>query len=355
MDKTLGKYGFKLSDYDFNLPEYLIAQKPANLRDQSKLLVYDHKKDSITHTYFYDIAKYFTKEDLLILNNSKVIPARLFGVKENGGQIDVVLVEELSQGINFLEILVMTKFSKLKIGYKIIFTDKLTAIFLGRQGDYAVLRFNLPKYPFYEEAIKCGKMPLPPYIKREADEADEARYQTIYAEHDGSIAAPTAGLHFTDTVFKKIEAKQTMVDYVTLHVGMGTFKPIKTDNINEHKMLAEEYQISQKLANKLKSGEKRVTVVGTTSTRTVESFFKTGKLSDKTNMYIFPGHEFFINRLITNFHVPHSTPLMLVAAFLVNAFEGDIPLGVKTFKRLYQEAIRSEYRFYSYGDSMFII
>ena len=344
-----GNLGFNLSDYDFDLPESSIAQKPAEIRDNSKLLIFDRKTETITHKYFYEIDQYFNENDLLVLNNSKVIPARLFGEKENGAKIDVVIVEEIANR----EFTVITKLAKLKVGQKIIFTDKLEAIFLGRKDEYGVLKFNLNKHDFYVEIEGHGKMPLPPYIKREADEKDRDRYQTVYAKNSGSIAAPTAGLHFTKEVLAKIKARETLIEYVTLHVGVGTFKPIKTDQIKEHKMMAEEYEIPEDFFK----NKKRITTVGTTSTRTLESFAKTGKLMDKTDLYIYPGHKFFIDRLITNFHVPHSTPLMLVAAFIADGLEGEnkVERAVKILKKIYAEAIEKGYRFYSYGDAMLII
>ena len=407
-------YGYKLSDYDFELPEHCIAQKPIDKRDNSKLLIYDRKSDTITHKHFYDIINYFNEDDILVLNNSKVIPAKLIGYKaDTMGKIDIVLIEELNSGADFIEFSVITKLSKLKKGQRIIFKHRsftdvqddashsrhskqqqqghskqqqqghskqqqqrhserseeshIYATYIDRKNDYAILCFDKSKAEFYANLEEYGKMPLPPYIKRNNDDLednnDRDRYQTVYAEDKGSIAAPTAGLHFTDEILAKISNKNTCIDYLTLHVGIGTFKPIKTNKITEHIMMSEQYLIPENFANIIRSkikNKKLITSVGTTSTRTLESFAKTDKLSDKTDLYIYPGHEFFIDRLITNFHVPHSTPLMLVSAFIADGFkknkkENHIAKSVDTLKRIYKEAIDNNYRFYSYGDSMLVL
>jgi S-adenosylmethionine:tRNA ribosyltransferase-isomerase len=357
-------FGINLSDYNFDLPEYLIAQKPAIKRDSSKLLIYDRKKDTILHKNFSDIFNYFSFDDALILNNSKVIPAKLIGTNIlNHKKIDIVLVEELSSTENFIEFSVITKISKLKINQIFEFPENIKAEFVSRNDDLAVFRFFLTKTNFYLFLDKYGKMPLPPYIKREndfLDDNDKNSYQTVYAKNLGSIAAPTAGLHFTDDILKKIADNGALVKHITLHVGMGTFKPIKTENIQEHKMLPERYEISDEIVNLLQNKTKNITSVGTTTTRTIESFFINQQNTGATDLYINPGHKFHIDRLITNFHVPKSTPLMLLTAFIADGVRdaGEskyIPKSIEILKKIYAEAIKKEYRFYSYGDSMFVI
>jgi S-adenosylmethionine:tRNA ribosyltransferase-isomerase len=358
--------GKDIKDYDFDLPQELIAQKPLESRSSSKFLVYDSKKDVIFHKNFYQITEFFDDNDLLVLNNSKVIPAKLIA-KINDKYIEIILVEEVCIGDSFIDFSVITRLSKIKQNQEFIFNDKVKAVFLKRTDDLmnGIFRFNLSKSEFYDFLEDYGKMPLPPYIKRdvdflEIDEADKNRYQTVYAKNLGSIACPTAGLHFTDDILENLLEKGVLIKYLTLHVGIGTFRPIKTENIQEHKMLPEKYLMSDDLANILKQKNKRLTSVGTTSTRTIESFNLTGKTIDSTALYIYPEHRFYIDRLITNFHVPKSTPLMLMSAFLAdklrkNGEENYIQKSIEIFHRIYKEAIDKKYRFYSYGDSMMII
>ena len=357
--------GFNLKDYDFDLPQNLIAQKPTKKREDSRLLIYDRKTDSIQHKKFADIVEYFGADDLLILNNSKVIPAKLVGLRITPRQsFEIVLVEEIADGGNFVDFSVIAKISKMKIGQIFEFPENITAEYIERIGELAIFRFNLGRENFYKFIDEQGKMPLPPYIKRTndfdlCDREDRQRYQTVYAKTKGSIAAPTAGLHFTSAILSQLENNGSFVKYVTLHVGIGTFKPIKTESIKEHIMMPEKYEISDDVFEMLKNKARLITSVGTTSTRTIENFFRTNEKIGKTDLYIYPGHEFFIDRLITNFHVPRSTPLMLVAAFIADGLrkQGEdryIENSTKILKKIYREAIDMEYRFYSYGDSMFV-
>ncbi len=359
-------FGRSLNDYAFNLPETLIAQHPSVKRDESKLLIYDRAKDSISHKKFRDISDYFSSQDLLILNNSKVKPAKLVCLKiKSQVFFEIVLVQEISSRENSVDFLVLVKSSKLKIGdeFSIGEVDILRAEFLEKRGELCLFRFYCDRLELEVFVEKFGKMPLPPYIKRSIsgeNNDDKIRYQTIYANTLGSIASPTAGLHFTTDVLQKIKDSGAAVKFITLHVGIGTFKPIKTQNIEDHKMLAEAYEICNDTADLLLQKQKILTSVGTTSTRTLENFFISKQKIGETDLYIYPGHKFFINRLITNFHVPNSTPLMLVCAFLADWLNSQsVPdsnrESIKILKKIYAEAISKNYRFYSYGDSMFVI
>ena len=340
-----------VADFDYELPEELIAQKPCDRRDGSRLLVVDRKTGAIKHEHFYDIEKYLRPDDCLVLNDSKVIPARLFGTKDiTGAKIEFLLTKRIDGDI--WETMVRPG-KRLKPGDKVIFEDDFTADILENgEGGTRIVRFDYDGI-FMQRLEQIGAMPLPPYIERAAQTEDKERYQTVYAHEEGSVAAPTAGLHFTNELLEKIRAKGTRLAYVTLHVGIGTFRPVKADRVEDHKMHFEEYEISRQAAdiiNDTKKAGGRIISVGTTSTRTCESaadengFVKAG--SGSTDIFIYPGYEFkAIDSLITNFHLPKSTLMMLISALYDR----------EKILKIYEEAVRERYRFFSYGDAMFII
>ena len=334
----------KLSDFDYNLPEELIAQYPSDKRDESRLLVLDKKSGKIEHTVFKDIINYLSPSDLLVLNDTLVFPARLIGrKKKTGGKVEVFLLREISQ--NRWEIIPHSAFRNPN-SVDVVFGDgELECRIFERE---AIFECNGDIYKMLE---KYGKVPLPPYIKREANlSLDYERYQTVYAENRGAVAAPTAGLHFTKELLSNIEKKGVETAKVTLHVGYGTFKPVKAENIKEHKIEPEYYEIKEseaiKINNAVKSG-KRIVAVGTTTVRTLESF--TGEINAQngyTSLFIYNGFNFRVTKsLLTNFHLPKSTLLMLVCAFA----------GRDMILYAYGEAIKKGYRFYSYGDAMLIV
>ena len=347
---TKGRFSMKLSDFDFDLPEHLIAQTPLEKRDTSKLLVLDRKTGKIEHKHFYDIIDYLNEGDILVRNNTKVIPARLFGTKEEtNGHVEVLLLKELNE--NIWECLVGNA-RIVKVGTIITFGDgslKAECIEIREEG----IRLFKMIYEgiFYEILDRLGTMPLPPYIKERLENPD--RYNTVYAKIEGSAAAPTAGLHFTEAINKKLLEKGVQIVDVTLHVGLGTFRPVKVDNVLEHHMHSEFYMISKESAdilNKAKTNGQRIISVGTTSTRVLESnytkYHTFKETNESTDIFIYPGYEFkAIDALITNFHLPKSTLLMLISA-LANK---------DLIMKAYQEAIEREYRFFSFGDSMFIL
>ena len=345
-----GRFNMKLSDFDFDLPEHLIAQTPLEKRDTSKLLILDRKTGKIEHKHFYDIIDYLNEGDILVRNNTKVIPARLFGTKEEtNGHVEVLLLKELHE--NTWECLVGNA-RIVKVGTIITFGDgslKAECMEVREEG----IRIFKMIYEgiFYEILDRLGTMPLPPYIKERLENPD--RYNTVYALVEGSAAAPTAGLHFTDEINKKLLEKGVQIVDVTLHVGLGTFRPVKVDNVLEHHMHSEFYMISKESAdilNKAKANGQRIISVGTTSTRVLESnytkYHTFKETNESTDIFIYPGYEFkAIDALITNFHLPKSTLLMLISALA----------SKDLIMKAYQEAIEREYRFFSFGDSMFIL
>ena len=364
----------KIDDFDYNLPEELIAQKPADRRDSSRLLVVHRKTDTIEHKHFYDILDYLQEGDCLVLNDSRVIPARLFGRKlqkdpgnsEPGAKIEFLLIRRQPDSAEDIWETMVRPGRRLKPGDIVCFSGlgsdlpeepSLRAEILDYGDDGTrIVRFDYEGI-FMERLEQIGSMPLPPYIERPSEEDDRERYQTVYSREDGSVAAPTAGLHFTEELLEKAATKGVELAYVTLHVGSGTFRPVKCENVEDHHMHFEEYTISEEAAemiNRAKGEGRRVISVGTTSTRTVESAaywdeatgcwqVKAG--SESTGIFIYPGYEFkIIDSLITNFHLPKSTLLMLISAL----YDREKILGV------YEEAIRERYRFFSYGDAMFI-
>lgn len=345
-----GPFKMKLSEFDFKLPEELIAQTPLDKRDTSRLMVLDRKKQSIEHKHFYNLIDYLKPGDILVRNNTKVIPARLFGVKEEtNGHVEVLLLKD--QGDDNWECLVGNA-RIVKIDTVIKFDDGLLKARCIEIKDEGIRVFKMIYDGiFYEILDQLGTMPLPPYIKEKLD--DQNRYQTVYAKIEGSAAAPTAGLHFTDEIISKIKAKGIEILDVTLHVGLGTFRPVKVDDVLDHHMHSEYYMIEPEVAEKLnnaKNNGQRIIAVGTTSTRTLEANMKKyGKFTathENTDIFIYPGYKYeAIDCLITNFHLPKSTLLMLISAFASKEF---------IFKA-YQEAIDEKYRFFSFGDSMFIM
>lgn len=344
----------KLKDFDYELPEELIAQIPEQKRENSKMMVLDKNAKTIEHKHFYDITDYFDENDVLVLNNTKVIPARLYGKKETGANIEVFLLKIIGEK-TWQVLLNPSKRVKEEMIIKI--SDELSAKVLTREDNGKWLVEMIYDGNFYDILHKIGNIPLPPYIERNmTDEQlkslDYERYQTVFAQKEGSVAAPTAGLHFTEEILEKLKAKGVTICYVTLNVGMGTFKPVKVDNILEHQMESEEFEISKETARIImdaKKSGKRITAVGTTTVRTLETcmqkYDEILEVIDDSTLFIYPGFKFrVIDRLITNFHLPKSTLIMLVSAFAGKDF---------VFKA-YEEAINNKYRFYSYGDCMLI-
>ncbi len=339
-----------LKDFYYDLPEELIAQEPISDRDMSRLLVLNKETGEIAHRSFRDILGYLQKGDCLVLNNTRVIPARLFGVKKDSlGSIEFLLLNRKEKDI--WEVMLRPG-KKAKPGAVFLFGDgELRGEILEvLEGGNRLVRFYYEG--IFEEVLdRLGNVPLPPYIKKKLE--DRERYQTVYSKHEGSAAAPTAGLHFTKELLKQVEALGIKIAYVTLHVGIGTFRPVKVDIIEEHKMHSEYYQLSEenaRIINDTVINGGRVICVGTTSTRTLESIMqKKGRLvedSGWTEIFIYPGYKFLItDGLITNFHLPESTLLMLVSALA----------GKENIMRSYKEAVKARYRFFSFGDAMLII
>ncbi len=337
-----------LSDFDYNLPEELIAQTPIKERDNSKLLVLDKKTGAINHKIFHDIIDELNKGDVLVLNDTKVIPARLIGKKEEtNAVIELLLLKDL--GNNIWECLSRPA-KRLKVGTIVTFSSELQAEVI-KKGDEGLVHIKLIYDGILMEILdKLGSMPLPPYIHEKLKDKD--RYQTVYAKNIGSAAAPTAGLHFTNDLLDKIKEKGIEIEFVTLHVGLGTFRPVETDNILEHHMHSEFYIMDKATADKLNKAKKenrRIIAVGTTSTRVLETvmhkYNEFKECSGNTDIFIYPGFEFkAIDALITNFHLPKSTLLMLVSALSSR----------EIILKAYEEAIKNNYRFFSFGDAMFI-
>lgn len=339
----------KLEEFDYNLPEELIAQVPIQKRDESRLMVVDRKKRTIENKVFKDIIDYLEPGDCLVRNNTKVIPARLYGKKDTGANVEFVLLKQIDGDI--WESIVRPG-NKLKPGAKVIFGDGLLKAEILEVLEDGTRKVKFEYKGIFNEILdKIGLMPLPPYIHESLKEND--RYQTVYAKYEGSAAAPTAGLHFTPELLKKIEEKGIKIANVTLHVGIGTFRPVKEENIEEHKMHTEHFYIKQEDVDKInetKKNGKKVIAVGTTSCRVLETVAdeNTGlvrKIEADTGIYIYPGYKFkCIDGLITNFHLPKSTLLMLVSAL------ADRELILEA----YNKAVEEKYRFFSFGDAMFI-
>ncbi|KIA98687.1 MULTISPECIES: tRNA preQ1(34) S-adenosylmethionine ribosyltransferase-isomerase QueA [unclassified Flavobacterium] len=348
----------KLSHFQFNLPKELLAEFPAENRDESRLMVIDRKKQTIEHKMFKDVINYFDDGDVLILNNTKVFPARLYGNKEKtGARIEVFLLRELNSEQRLWDVLVDPA-RKIRIGNKLYFgdDDSLVAEVIDNttsRGRTLRFLYDGSYEEFRNKLTELGETPIPKYISREVTPEDAERYQTIYAKEEGAVAAPTAGLHFSKHLLKKLEIKGVNFAEVTLHVGLGTFNPVEVEDLSKHKMDSEELIITEEaceIVNHAKQNKKRICAVGTTSMRAIESSVSSQNTLNPfegwTNKFIFPPHDFSIaNCMITNFHTPKSTLLMMISAFC----------GHDLMKRAYEEAIKEGYKFYSYGDAMLII
>ena len=337
----------KTQDFDFHLPEHLIAQNPTKERTASRLLTINSSSGKPNDDKFLNLPNYFSKNDLLIFNDTRVIKARLFGKKTTGGAVEV-LIERVLDDQHAWALIRASRSPK--IGSIMTVSNQIDVEVIGREDDLFHLKF-LSEIPVLTLLDQYGSLPLPPYITHDADSTDETRYQTVYAKHAGAVAAPTAGLHFDEALLAQLKAKGVNVAYITLHVGAGTFQPVKVDNIADHKMHSERYHIPQQtidLIEKTRAMDGKVAAVGTTVLRALESAAQTGTLSagsNETNIFITPGFNFkVVDSLLTNFHLPKSTLLMLVSAFA----------GFDTIKNAYQHAIKEEYRFFSYGDAMLL-
>ena len=348
----------KLSNFSFHLPDELLAEYPAENRDESRLMVVNRKEKTIEHKLFKDIIDYFDDGDVMIMNNTKVFPARLYGNKEKtGARIEVFLLRELNAEQRLWDVLVDPA-RKIRIGNKLYFgdDDSLVAEVIDNTTSRGrTLRFLYDgSYEEFRQKLKdLGETPIPKYINRPVNEDDAERYQTVYAKEEGAVAAPTAGLHFSKNLMKRLEIKGVNFAEVTLHVGLGTFNPVEVEDLSKHKMDSEELKIKQEacdIVNQAKANKKRICCIGTTSMRAIESSVSTERTLNPyegwTNKFIFPPHDFSIaNCMVTNFHTPKSTLLMMISAFC----------GHDLMKKAYEEAVKERYRFYSYGDAMLII
>jgi S-adenosylmethionine:tRNA ribosyltransferase-isomerase len=348
----------KLSEFSFDLPEELIAEYPSENRDEARLMVLHRSTGKIEHKLFKDVLSYFDEGDVMIRNNTRVFPARMYGNKEKtGAKIEVFLLRELNRESLLWDVLVDPA-RKIRIGNKLYFgeDDSLVAEVIDNttsRGRTLRFLFDGPYEDFKAKITELGETPLPKYIKREVEASDEERYQTIFAKEEGAVAAPTAGLHFSRELLKRLELKGINFAEVTLHVGLGTFRSVEVEDLTKHKMDSEQVIITEKAAeivNEAKRNKKRVCAIGTTSMRSIETSVSTDGMLKPfdgwTNKFIFPPYEFSIaDSLITNFHTPLSTLLMMISAFC----------GHELMIQAYQEAIKEKYRFYSYGDAMLII
>lgn len=335
----------KLQEFSYDLPQELIAKYPLCERDKARLMVVDRRREKICHDVFSNIGRYLPDSNNLVLNDSKVVSARLLGRREKtGGQVEIFLLRKLSDGYSYEALIRPLK--RLKIGEKIIFNgNKIYAQLSDAQNK--IVRFNEKNMSMYLDEI--GHVPLPPYIKRQDEQLDKIYYQTVYAKKAGSVAAPTAGLHFTPNLLKRLKKEGHSIRKLTLHINYATFTPVREEDITKHKMHSEEYSISVHTYEALKEAKKhgqKIVAVGTTSCRVLETVSHFNKLEGYTDIFIYPGYQFkMTDILVTNFHLPRSTLLMLVYAFGTTSF----------MQKAYQEAIRQKYRFYSYGDAMMII
>ena len=358
-----------LKDFDYSLPKELIAQKPIQPRDHSRLMVLNRQEQTITHDYFYNLDKYLRSGDMLVANNSKVIPARLLGRKLTGGQIEIFLLQQIND--NNWQVLI----KNCKVGDSVIFQRKslfsvtsLSAEIIKQNADYTwEVHFSLSGARLLMAINQLGQTPTPPYIKTRIKAQD---YQTVYAQVSGSVAAPTAGFHFTPQLIQKLSAQDIDLSYLTLHVGLGTFLPVNTEKIEDHHLHEEWAEVAPELAKKLnvaKKNHQRIVAIGTTSTRTLEHFASNGQLrsgGEWINLFIYPGYQFkFVDAMITNFHLPKSSLLMLVSAFACpelcrgtgSPSAALAKEGREFILRAYQEAINKKYRFYSFGEAMLIV
>ena len=337
----------QLSDFSFELPEHLIAKYPTDDRTASRLLTLKGNSGDICHKQFVDILDIVAPNDVLIFNNTKVIPARLHGQKASGGKVEVLIERIVEDSIAIAHV----RASKApKAGTLLRLEDAIDVEVIGRQGALFELKF-LGDESVLHTLENYGHMPLPPYIDRPDEDSDKSRYQTVYGEKPGAVAAPTAGLHFDDAILQKLKDKGVTLAFVTLHVGAGTFQPVRVDNIEEHQMHAEYAEVPQTVVDavtKAKQSGGRVIAVGTTSVRSLESAAAGGEIApffEDTSIFIYPGYNFkVVDAMVTNFHLPESTLMMLISAFA----------GRENVMSAYQHAIENEYRFFSYGDAMFI-
>lgn len=350
----------KLSEFNFDLPKDLIAQYPAPNRDESRLMVVHRDTGKIEHRVFKDVLTYFGENDTMILNNTKVFPARLYGRKEKtGAKIEVFLLRELSGSHRLWDVLVEPA-RKIRVGNKLYFGDDEDEMLVAEVVDNTTSRGRTIRFTYEgsDEAFRntlmsMGHTPLPKYIKRPLEETDTERYQTVYAKEEGAVAAPTAGLHFTKELLKRLEIKGVNFAELTLHVGLGTFRSIEVEDLSKHRMDAEYFSISEsatEIVNAAKTGGHKVCAIGTTSMRAIESSVSTQKnlkaTTGWTNLFIHPPYDFSIaNSLITNFHLPKTSLIIMVAAFG----------GAELIMHAYKEAIKNKYKFFSYGDAMLII
>lgn len=348
----------KLSEFSFDLPDELIAEYPSDNRDEAKLMVIHRETGKIEHRLFKDIIEYFNDGDVMIMNNTRVFPARMYGNKEKtGAKIEVFLLRELNRESLLWDVLVDPA-RKIRIGNKLYFgdDDSLVAEVIDNttsRGRTLRFLFDGPYEEFKAKITELGETPLPKYIKRDVEDTDEDRYQTIYAKEEGAVAAPTAGLHFSRELLKRLELKGINFAEVTLHVGLGTFRPVEVEDLTKHKMDSEQVIIGQRAAdivNEGKRNKKRICAIGTTSMRAVETSVSTDGMLKAydgwTNKFIFPPYDFSIaDSMVTNFHTPLSTLLMMISAFC----------GHDLMMEAYQQAIKEKYRFYSYGDAMLIL
>ncbi len=334
----------KVSEFSFDLPEHLIAKHPTAERSGSRLLHLDAATGEVTHLQFTDLPGLLNPDDLMVFNNTRVIPARFFGQKETGGKVELLLERIISQ----TEAMAQIRVSKSpKAGTLIHLEGGASITVIGKEGSFYRVRF--PEPGVSEIATRFGHMPLPPYIDRADEVSDQNRYQTVYAQYDGAVAAPTAGLHFDEKVLAEIAAKGTRKTEVTLHVGAGTYQPVRTENVEEHQMHREFLEVSRTVCasvDECRKRQGRVVAVGTTSVRSLESASSSGSIlpfKGDTEIFIYPGYEFrSVDAMVTNFHLSGSTLLMLVSAFA----------GTDNIKNAYQRAIEESYRFFSYGDAM---
>lgn len=345
----------KTALFDYKLPKNLIANSPAHPRDHSRLMIIDRKTGQIENHLFFEIEKFLGPNDVLVLNKTKVFPARIFGKKPTGGKVEILL----HKNIDKFTWEVLTK-PGLRTGQTVTFKGFSLKV-AKRNDELAVIEFNISKDELIERLRKIGITPLPPYIHSTESEKNLRReYQTVYAKSLGSVAAPTAGFHFTGRLLKRLKKKGVQIEYVTLHVGMGTFAPVKTKTLEEHKMHEEVFFVDQKTFERLvkaKKSGKRIISVGTTSTRVLETI-SPKKLSGSTNIFIYPPYKFkFVDALITNFHLPKSTLLALISAFVSypNINEKFKSFNSSLMGKAYRKAIKDKYRFYSFGDSSLII
>jgi S-adenosylmethionine:tRNA ribosyltransferase-isomerase len=344
-----------ISLFDYHLPKELIAQEPMESRDHSRLLILNRKTGKIEHRYFYDLMCYLSANDVLVFNDSKVVPARIYGKKANTkGKVEILLVrpqdKQVFDFISWPQCWVIIGKPELKKGQMIEFSDNLNGQIEEEINYERIICFNKQGEELKQEILSLGETPLPPYITRPTERSFK-EYQTIYAAKHGSVAAPTAGFHFTKDLLDKIKEKNIQLEFLTLYVGLGTFLPVKVEKIEDHQMHSEFFELNQETVqrlNKAKKDKKRIIAVGTTAVRVLEACTQNTELQakkEKTDLFIYPGYKFkFVDSLITNFHLPKSTLLMLISAFA----------GRELILKAYQEAIDKRYRFFSFGDSMFI-